>query len=143
MPCAVLQAITLQTAGRAMQSHRSVHSASYAGGPSGFPRFLLFSTLHPTTAMGPDALLNLDIFRQLADTALTSDAPIEEHCANGLPNTFVPGRNLIFILHAAAWAYAKEIRHMPEVSLRTIPARSKSLWLITSASAGDSLRVGI
>ena len=34
-----------------MQSHRSVHSASYAGGPSGFPRFLLFSTLHPTTAM--------------------------------------------------------------------------------------------
>ena len=62
--------------------------------------------------MGPDALLNLDIFRQLADTALTSDAPIEEHCANGLPNTFVPGRNLIFILHAAAWAYAKEIRHM-------------------------------
>ena len=28
-----------------------VHSASYAGGPQGFPRFLLFSTLHPTTAM--------------------------------------------------------------------------------------------
>ena len=33
--------------------------------------------------------------------------------------------------------------YMPEASLRTIPARSKSLWLITSASAGDSLRVGI
>ena len=62
--------------------------------------------------MGPDTLLNLDIFRQLADTALTSDAPIEEHCANGLPNTFVPGRNLIFILHAAAWAYGLDIRHM-------------------------------
>ena len=28
-----------------------VHSASYAGGPQGFPRFLLFSTLHPPTAM--------------------------------------------------------------------------------------------
>ncbi len=51
MPCAALQGIARQTAGRAMQSHRSVHSASYAGGPSGFPRFLLFSTLHPTTAM--------------------------------------------------------------------------------------------
>ena len=72
------------------------------------------AALNPQWAqrMGPDALLNLEIFRQLADTALTSDAPIEEHCANGLPNTFVPGRNLIFILHAAAWAYAKEIRHM-------------------------------
>jgi len=65
-----------------------------------------------TQRMGPDTLLNLDIFRQLADTALTSDVPIEEHGTNGLPNTFVPGRNLIFILHAAAWAYAKEIRHM-------------------------------
>ena len=51
MPCAALQGIARQTAGRAMQSHCSVHSASYAGGPSGFPRFLLFSTLHPTTAM--------------------------------------------------------------------------------------------
>ena len=62
--------------------------------------------------LGPDALLDLDIFRQLADTALTSDTPIDEHGANGLPNTFVPGRNLIFILHAAAWAYAKNIRHI-------------------------------
>ena len=62
--------------------------------------------------LGPDALLDLDIFRQLADTALTSDTPIDEHGANGLPNTFVPGRNLIFILHAAAWAYAKNIRHL-------------------------------
>ena len=62
--------------------------------------------------LGADTLLNLDIFRQLADTALTSDTPIDEHGANGLPNTFVPGRNLIFILHAAAWAYAKNIRHL-------------------------------
>ena len=62
--------------------------------------------------LGADTLLDLDIFRQLADTALTSDTPINEHGANGLPNTFVPGRNLIFILHAAAWAYAKNIRHI-------------------------------
>ena len=72
------------------------------------------AALNPQWAerLGPDALLDLDIFRQLADTALTSDAPIDEHGANGLPNTFVPGRNLIFILHAAAWAYAKNIRHI-------------------------------
>ena len=72
------------------------------------------AALNPLWAerLGPDALLDLDIFRQLADTALTSDTPIDEHGANGLPNTFVPGRNLIFILHAAAWAYAKNIRHL-------------------------------
>ena len=62
--------------------------------------------------LGPDTLLDISLFRQLADTALTSDTPIDEHGANGLPNTFVPGRNLIFILHAAAWAYAKKIRHI-------------------------------
>lgn len=72
------------------------------------------AALNPLWAdrLGADALLQLDIFRQLADTALTSDAPIKEHGDNGLPNTFVPGRNLIFILHAAAWAYAKGIRHI-------------------------------
>ena len=72
------------------------------------------AALNPLWAqrLGPDTLLSLDIFRQLADTALTSDTPIEEHGAGGLPNTFVPGRNLIFILHAAAWAYAKGLRHM-------------------------------
>jgi len=72
------------------------------------------AALNPSwaTRLGPDALLHVDLFRQLADTALTSDRPIEEHGAGGLPNTFVPGRNLIFILHAAAWAFAKDIRHL-------------------------------
>lgn len=63
--------------------------------------------------LGPDAVLSVDIFRQLADTALTSDMPINGHGGpHGLPSTFVPGRNLLFILHAAAWAYAKNIRHL-------------------------------
>ncbi|CAI3224443.1 7-cyano-7-deazaguanine synthase (EC [Desulfovibrio diazotrophicus] len=72
------------------------------------------SALNPQWAarLGPDTLLRLDIFRDLANTALTSDAPIEEHGPDGLPNTFVPGRNLIFILHAAAWAYSRDIRHL-------------------------------
>ena len=62
--------------------------------------------------LGPDTLLNVDIFRQLADTALTSEAPIAADGPGGLPTTFVPGRNLLFILHAAVWAYAKNIRHL-------------------------------
>ena len=62
--------------------------------------------------LGPDCLLDIDLFRQLANTALTSSAPIEEHGPDGLPTTFVPGRNLIFILHAAAWAYGLGISHM-------------------------------
>ena len=58
-----------------------------------------------------DCLLDIDLFRQLANTALTSEAPITDD-PEGLPNTFVHGRNLIFILHAAAWAYGLGIRHM-------------------------------
>lgn len=61
--------------------------------------------------LGPDTLLDIGLFRQLADTALTSDMPIEQ-ADGGIPNTFVPGRNLLFIMHAAAWAYGKGIRHL-------------------------------
>ncbi|MDD6247490.1 MULTISPECIES: 7-cyano-7-deazaguanine synthase QueC [Desulfovibrio] len=61
--------------------------------------------------LGPDTLLDISLFRQLADTALTSDMPIEQE-GEGIPNTFVPGRNLLFIMHAAAWAYGKNIHHL-------------------------------
>ena len=61
--------------------------------------------------LGADTLLDIDLFRQLADTALTSDMPIDGG-SGGLPNTFVPGRNLLFLLHAAAWAYPRGIRHL-------------------------------
>ncbi|MCI7568187.1 MAG: 7-cyano-7-deazaguanine synthase QueC [Desulfovibrio sp.] len=62
--------------------------------------------------LGADTLLGIDLFHQLADNALTSDMPIDGGTAGGVPNTFVPGRNLIFILHAAAWAYQRDIRHL-------------------------------
>ena len=61
--------------------------------------------------LGPDTLLDISLFRQLADTALTSDMPIEQE-GEGIPNTFVPGRNLLFIMHEAASAYGKNIRHL-------------------------------
>ncbi|HIX40092.1 MAG TPA: 7-cyano-7-deazaguanine synthase QueC [Candidatus Desulfovibrio intestinigallinarum] len=62
--------------------------------------------------LGADTLLGIDLFHQLADNALTSDMPIDSGTAEGVPNTFVPGRNLIFILHAATWAYQRSIRNL-------------------------------
>lgn len=62
--------------------------------------------------LGTDSLLGIDLFHQLADNALTADIPICGESDNGVPNTFVPGRNLVFILHAAAWAYQRSIRHL-------------------------------
>jgi 7-cyano-7-deazaguanine synthase len=56
--------------------------------------------------LGPDHLLDLSVLGSISDTALTSDKAIEMGAKN-LPNTFVPGRNLIFLAFAAAFAYRR------------------------------------
>ena len=53
-----------------------------------------------------DHLLDLSLLGQISCTALTEARAIEMQ-ANGLPNTFVPGRNLIFLNFAAALAYRR------------------------------------
>ena len=45
------------------------------------------------------------------DTALTRDAAITI-AENGLPTTFVPGRNLVFLTFAAALAYRRDAKHL-------------------------------
>lgn len=56
--------------------------------------------------LGDDHLLDLRTLGQISDTALT-DARAIELQADGLPNTFVPGRNLLFLGFAAALAYRR------------------------------------
>jgi 7-cyano-7-deazaguanine synthase len=54
--------------------------------------------------LGHDQVLDLGLIPALGSTALTEDRAVEMQ-ANGLPNTFVPGRNLLFFCAAAALAY--------------------------------------
>ncbi|MBI4294245.1 MAG: 7-cyano-7-deazaguanine synthase QueC [Betaproteobacteria bacterium] len=56
-----------------------------------------------------DHVLNLGIIRELGASAMTHDIAIGMGDA-GLPNTFVPGRNLLFFTAAAALAYRKGIK---------------------------------
>jgi 7-cyano-7-deazaguanine synthase len=56
--------------------------------------------------LGPDHLLDLTWMGQVSESALTQDRAIEMQ-ANGLPNTFVPGRNLLFFNVAAMLAYRR------------------------------------
>jgi len=56
--------------------------------------------------LGEDHLLDLGLLGQISDTAMTSERAIEMQ-ANGLPNTFVPGRNLLFLNFAASVAYRR------------------------------------
>jgi 7-cyano-7-deazaguanine synthase len=53
--------------------------------------------------LGPDHMLDLRGFGAVAESALTADREIEM-TARGLPSTFVPGRNLAFLVYAAALA---------------------------------------
>ena len=61
---------------------------------------------HWADKLGADHLLDLSLLGQISDTALTSEREIELQ-ANGLPNTFVPGRNLLFLTFAATLAYRR------------------------------------
>ncbi|MEY8875140.1 MAG: 7-cyano-7-deazaguanine synthase QueC [Leptothrix sp. (in: b-proteobacteria)] len=56
--------------------------------------------------LGDDHLIDLSLLRQLGGSALTTERAIELQ-DNGLPNTFVPGRNLLFIGVAATLAYRR------------------------------------
>ncbi|MBS1187301.1 MAG: queC [Burkholderiaceae bacterium] len=56
--------------------------------------------------LGEDHLLNLPVVAEISDTALTGEVEIAM-LANGLPNTFVPGRNLLFLTVAAMLAYRR------------------------------------
>ena len=63
----------------------------------------------------PHAVLPINTFAALGGNALTDDAvavTTDLDPQNRLPNTFVPGRNLIFLTFAAAYAYPRGIEHL-------------------------------
>jgi 7-cyano-7-deazaguanine synthase len=67
----------------------------------------------PTWAarLGADHVLNLAVLGQVSETSLTRDMAFQME-STGLPNTFVPGRNLLFLTLAAALAYRRDISVM-------------------------------
>ena len=90
--------------------------------------------------LAEDHLVDLGVLGQLSDTALTREAAIA-FGQSGLPNTFIPGRNLIFFVFAAAVGYRRGIRHLvggmcetdysgyPDCRQETITAVERSLQL--------------
>jgi len=92
--------------------------------------------------MGADHVLPLDALHQIGGTSLTSDMKIEMK-AGGLPNTFVPGRNIFFLTAAAALGYRRGIVDLvggmcetdysgyPDCRDETMRATAKTLSLAT------------
>jgi 7-cyano-7-deazaguanine synthase len=61
--------------------------------------------------LGEDHVLKLDALGAISETALTRATAIEM-AESGLPTTFVPGRNLVFLTFAGALAYRRGLRHL-------------------------------
>ena len=61
--------------------------------------------------LGQDHVLSLDVLAQIGGSALTDDVAIAMR-ADGLPTTFVPGRNLMFLTAAAALGTRRGIRDL-------------------------------
>jgi 7-cyano-7-deazaguanine synthase len=90
--------------------------------------------------LGEDHLIDLGVLGRISDTALTRDRAIAFE-ASGLPSTFVPGRNLVFLTFAGAVAYRRGIACLvggmcetdfsgyPDCRRDTIDAMSEALRL--------------
>ncbi len=59
--------------------------------------------------LGEDHLLDLAVLGQISECSLTRDVAFKME-SSGLPNTFVPGRNLLFLTLAAALAYRRDLQ---------------------------------
>src|SRR5689334_1546644 len=66
---------------------------------------------HWRERLGEDHVVDLAVLGRLSETALTREAAIVMG-ENGLPSTFVPGRNLAFLTFAAAIAYRRGARRL-------------------------------
>lgn len=90
--------------------------------------------------LGDDHLIDLGVLGQISETSLTRDTEITEDEA-GLPSTFVPGRNLVFLTLAAALGWRRDIDVIiggmcetdysgyPDCRRDTIDAQQKALSL--------------
>ena len=64
-----------------------------------------------TSRLGEDHFIDMGVLGQISETSLTRDVGFAMK-NDGLPNTFVPGRNLVFLTFAAALAYRRGIDHI-------------------------------
>ena len=104
----------------------------------------------------PLRVFRLDVFRELGGNALLDPSIAIEAApeAGSLPNTFVPGRNLIFLAHAASYAYTLGIRDLvtgvcqtdysgyPDCREDTLRSLERALGLgLDLAAPGKELRI--
>ena len=94
----------------------------------------------------PQVCLPIDTFAALGGDALTDtdiDVASDVDGATGLPNTFVPGRNIVFLTFAAAWAWPRQINHLVTGVAQTDYSGYPDCREETMQSLQRSLRLGM
>lgn len=89
--------------------------------------------------------ITVDSLKQLGGNTLTSDtgAALGASGAGGLPNTFVPGRNLLFMTLAAAWAWQLGTRDLVTGVCQTDYSGYPDCRADTMAALQQALRLGL
>ena len=93
----------------------------------------------------PHRVLPIDTFRALGGNALTDEIDVQPAGAqtDALPNTFVPGRNLVFLTFAAALAWQQRIGHLVTGVAQTDYSGYPDCREATIASLEQTLRLGM
>lgn len=102
-------------------------------------RSSLLEKLHP---QGEDHVLDLPVLSEISHSSLTQDMEIEMQ-KNGLPNSFVPGRNILFLTTAAMLAYRKGISNLVTGVCETDYSGYPDCRSGFITSMADSLRQGM
>ena len=92
--------------------------------------------------LGEDHCIDIRGFGAVAESSLTRDAELKMG-EKGLPNSFVPGRNLVFFVYAAALADRRDINHLIGGMCETDYSGYPDCRKVTLDSMQDSLRLGI
>ncbi len=92
--------------------------------------------------LGGDTVIDLAELGRLSETALTRERAIAFE-AGGLPNTFVPGRNLLFLTYAAALAYRRGIGTLVGGMCETDYSGYPDCRQATITAMGEALSLGL
>jgi 7-cyano-7-deazaguanine synthase len=92
--------------------------------------------------LGPDTMVALPELGRLSETALTRERAIAFQ-DGGLPNTFVPGRNLLFLTYAAAVGYRRGIHTLVGGMCETDYSGYPDCRQATITAMGEALSLGL
>ncbi|HBT37238.1 MAG TPA: 7-cyano-7-deazaguanine synthase, partial [Hyphomonas sp.] len=92
--------------------------------------------------LGPDHMLDATVLKSLGETAMTHDVSIEMTEA-GLPSTFVPGRNLLFLTLAGALASRRGISVLVGGMCETDYSGYPDCRATTMDAQAETLRLGL